>query len=749
MKRRRSSVEEEARRSEKQSRKHKSTRLSTEKNLKKLSRRTSFAENVDLNGKISSQEPELPSLNDSLENNIASPSSVSENKIISSLHNENDKLKAEILYLKSVQKNYEKRKTPLLSKESQLLQLKNELNRIERKLKEKNEENEQLKKDLTDEKKQISDKQSMVDVNLENVLRQTISQKDKTLNGLHQKLEQAYKDLENQKDETREIEAGKIVLENRIIELQEAAKTTKEKEEALAQQIEELQQKLGEQKNETDQTNYEAQLDRDSYEIKLAQSRDALKEKNQEIAELRKKLDVQEVFYDEQVNVRIDVTESKAKTLEKQYIETRAELHELQQKYNDLQRIYDETIEDNRKMLEKKDNKIFALKKDYESINKKYSDAKREIGKLNNDKSNLRFEIKKKEDHNSHSQRHLENALQEVQKLKDDLDKANEELNYLKTNEEKSAKATTNVVQLLKDIEEIRQVVKEKDLKIADLQKQKDDSDILLSQTLNDYAYIEEKLKENHKLIAQKENENDEIIKEKDKAVLQYESIQAEKENLLAQMQELENVLNMTQQALQSINTEFADEKEEHEKAKNIVAKRKELIEKLTLLKNDETLRADEAVAKLAAYKVELFQNQSLLKSEQDQRILLQTQLLHLHQQIKEVENAKEAAVKEVEDQLSHSRSEMQNVEKKLKHLQKKYSEIQSQMENEKTKQKKLADENKRLAHSFAEAKTEIEKYKAEISSSQKMAKEKDAELQKLCNESNILFQKFMALCKK
>uniref|UniRef100_A0A914YP72 Uncharacterized protein n=1 Tax=Panagrolaimus superbus TaxID=310955 RepID=A0A914YP72_9BILA len=137
-----------------------------------------------------------------------------------------------------------------------------------------------------------------------------------------------------------------------------------------------------------DQLCYDTECDNKIFEAKLKQNREAIEQKNQEIAELRKKLDIQEV-YDEQVSSRIDVTESKAKNLENQYVQTRAKLHELQVKYNDLQKQLFDANEENGKILVKKDEKIFELKKDiglyrkgYRSDKEKYSNATREIEKL-------------------------------------------------------------------------------------------------------------------------------------------------------------------------------------------------------------------------------------------------------------------------------------------------------------------------------------------------------------------------------
>uniref|UniRef100_A0AC34G825 Transforming acidic coiled-coil-containing protein C-terminal domain-containing protein n=1 Tax=Panagrolaimus sp. ES5 TaxID=591445 RepID=A0AC34G825_9BILA len=116
---------------------------------------------------------------------------------------------------------------------------------------------------------------------------------------------------------------------------------------------------------------------------------------------------------------------------------------------------------------------------------------------------------------------------------------------------------------------------------------------------------------------------------------------------------------------------------------------------------------------------------------------------------MKETVDSKDITIQKLEAQISQSISEATKVDKKLKHLQKKYSELQNQMEEERKKHNILDGEYKRLATLIDEAKNQIEQYKAEISSYQKAAAEKNIELQKLCDESNALLLKFMNVCKK
>uniref|UniRef100_A0AC34FT07 Uncharacterized protein n=1 Tax=Panagrolaimus sp. ES5 TaxID=591445 RepID=A0AC34FT07_9BILA len=687
MKRYRPSGEEEATASQKQSKKTKN--IGAVNNPVKFPATLLLSPNIaDSKERCSDNEAngELPSLNDSLENNIASSSSTSEISKIDELEKENIKLKSELSYYKlkqekddkkgntvvksalakseqnyqlaketkikadELQKKLQKCQDTLKREESKRNHLQHQLKQAEQNLMAKDEE---IKKLVNNEAKLTDDPIS--NKNLENELRQMLAIKDIAINGLDQKLGQAYKDLENQKDEKRAVESEIKKLENRVAELQETAKTTKEKEDAFEKQIEDLQQELGQQKTDFDQLYYDAQCENEAFELKLKENREAIEQKNQEIAELRKKLDIQEV-YDEQVNCRIDVTESKAKNLEAQYIQTRAELHELQVKYADLQKQFAEAKEDTEKIIIKKDEKISALKKDndrfrkgYRSDKEKYSSATREIEKLKSDKLNLQFEMKNKEVTISKSQGHLENAHQEIDSLKQHLEKTNDELNILKTKEEKNSKNASNIVMLLKEVNEIRESLTEKDVIIADLQKQKDENEILFSQTLNNLAAMEEKVTELQKLYdnvcGQKEAENVEYMKEKEETLFQIEDLQTEIKCLISQKQRLEKELTKTENYLQSTNTELAEEKAEHEKAKEFVEKSTVFINKAKALKDEETLRADEAIARLETFEVQFLQNQSTLKSEQEQRILLQTQIIAFQQQMKETVDSKDITI--------------------------------------------------------------------------------------------------------
>uniref|UniRef100_A0A914Z9C7 Uncharacterized protein n=1 Tax=Panagrolaimus superbus TaxID=310955 RepID=A0A914Z9C7_9BILA len=246
-----------------------------------------------------------------------------------------------------------------------------------------------------------------------------------------------------------------------------------------------------------------------------------------------------------------------------------------------------------------------------------------------------------------------------------------------------------------------------------------------------------------------KETEKTEIIKEKEDALLQIQELKTEIKCLISQKERYEKELSKTEDYLQATNTELAHERAEHEKAKDVVAKSKEFINNAKLIKDEETLRAEEAIARLATFEVQFLQNQSTLKSEQEQRILLQTQLIAFQQQLTERIDSKEKIIKELETRMSESIAEIANLEKKLKNLQKKYSDVQSQMEDERKKHIILDGEYKRLATSNYEAKNQIEKYKAEISSHQKTVAEKNTELQKLCDESNVVLQKLKDFCKK
>uniref|UniRef100_A0AC35FQS0 Uncharacterized protein n=1 Tax=Panagrolaimus sp. PS1159 TaxID=55785 RepID=A0AC35FQS0_9BILA len=273
-------------------------------------------------------------------------------------------------------------------------------------------------------------------------LRHTISSKDTTIFNLQKCLEEAYAVQENLKDDKREAISEKENFKNRNNELREAAKAAKDKITKLEAQLEEVHEKLGKCQNDIDQESHEISMENETLNNKVSGLKEAIKEKNQTIAQLQKDLNVSQVLNEGKLNE------------EKQSLEAKLEhanlaVSDILKEYKEMKAQFDrEKLADDEK-IKKLETKIESLKDKIEDLSDQNYVILSEKQMIEKD---LETSRKEKADEVSALIRQNEEKDVKYEELKQKLKEFSEQVYSM--NEEEASRTTQLVAELIDAKEE-------------------------------------------------------------------------------------------------------------------------------------------------------------------------------------------------------------------------------------------------------------------------------------------------------
>uniref|UniRef100_A0AC34F8C0 Uncharacterized protein n=1 Tax=Panagrolaimus sp. ES5 TaxID=591445 RepID=A0AC34F8C0_9BILA len=321
---------------------------------------------------------------------------------------------------------------------------------------------------------------------------------------------------------------------------------------------------------------------------------------------------------------------------------------------------------------------------------------------------------------------------------------------------------------LMAKVSEFREIIKEKNQQIAQLQKDKNVGQVFanaeLEKTktelkLNEGKYadvtqnLNQMLEKYNEMQLKKDKEILFLVEEKKKLVAKIETMETKMDDLMAEnsliiteKEIFEAELANSKKAEQQKAAELLNEKAEHEKTKKkyetFSKKSKEFIEKAHASTKQESFRASEAASKAEKMEAKFLQCQTQLTNEIEGCLKLEFQVKNLTEQLGDDIVANEKAKNETEAlkiELSKMRDEFLKAVEQSNEFKRKYYGIENGMKNEREnariKYEKLEENNKNLIIA-------LQKLKSESDVSKKEWQENVTELQQF-------IEKLSAFCKK
>uniref|UniRef100_A0A914PPD9 Uncharacterized protein n=1 Tax=Panagrolaimus davidi TaxID=227884 RepID=A0A914PPD9_9BILA len=386
-------------------------------------------------------------------------------------------------------------------------------------------------------------------------LQQTISSKDTTIFNLQKCLEEAYAARENLIDEKREAISEKENFMNRNNELREAAKTVKERISKLEKQLEDVHEKIGQRQNDIDQEYYE---ENESLKAQISTHKEAIKEKNQTIAQLQKDLNVAQVLYREE----IEKVKAGIETLEAKLEDANLEHTEMLKKYTKIIAEFDRENSDAVEKMKKLESNIASLEEQLGDLSDTNSVILSEKQMVEKDLIISSQNEKQKADELAAEIREHEKTKEKKQIAQDFVDKA-----YEMNREEvaRTAEANTKAAQF--------------EAKFLQCQSK-------LAQEEENRQQLEAKLN------ASIEDLGNEII-ERQNSITKNEELEKDKSQLIAELTDLKEKERNLQKKYDQMKADNAKQKENAaNKYQKLEASNK------TLIKSNENLKADFAAAK-------------------------------------------------------------------------------------------------------------------------------------------------------